>query len=180
MSLQTFFADREQVAAKLQEAGDLSLVNTFATDLPRVFIVAAASNFEVTITQQVIEFFRSTSSQPGAAEFIERKALMRTYHSLFEWKSNSVKSFFQFFGVECREHYVELTQTHEWLEPAAKDFLALGRARNLLVHGDFSTHSPAMTADEVKSRCASAQRFVEAIPAILRLEELTAGGENGS
>jgi hypothetical protein len=172
MSLQTFFDDREVIAAKLQETGDLSLVNTFATDLPRVFIVATASSFEVEVTNHIIEYFRVSSDQAGVAAFAERKALKRTYHTLFNWETNNVKPFFQYFGNECATHFGNLLATHDWLEGAGRSFLALGRARNELVHGDFSTFSPTMTADEVKSRYTEASKFVDAIPKVLRLEAL--------
>jgi len=172
MTLLGFFDDRQEISDRLDALGELSLFNTYATDLPRIFIVAAASSFEVQITNQIVAFYREVSTHASAAEFVERKALKRTYHTLFSWDGPNVNSFTVLFGPACSAHYRELLTRNVWLEAAAKSFLKLGQARNELVHGDFSTVSPSMTAAEVRVEYEAALRFVNAIPHIIRLEEI--------
>ncbi|MBH0098052.1 hypothetical protein I6E68_02725 [Salinibacterium sp. NSLL150] len=175
MQLTNFFEDRLLIAESLDEGGDLSMINTFATDLPRVFIVAAASHFETVVTDYIHDFFSETSQEnPAVLEFMKRKALFRNYHTLFEWKGNSANGFFAVFGEERTKHYKALVQDTDWVGPAASDFLKLGRARNELVHGDFASHSPSLSAKEVQQRFISAQRFVQCIPAVIRLQDIPA------
>lgn len=168
--LDSFFAERFEISEALTRDGELSLVNTFNTDLPRIFVVAAASHFEKTVSQDISAFFaEKTHQHEEIMQFMDRRALFRNYHSLFDWDTKKPNKFFSLFGGNCKDHYTEQVAQNDWLGPAAQDFLELGQARNLLVHGDFSTHSPTLTAEEVRTKFASAQHFTEAIPSILRL-----------
>ena len=174
MTLDSFFEERLEVGRSLADSGELSLLNTFNTDLPRIFVVAAASHFEAAISDHLLDFFAEASdNNETVAAFMSRRALFRNYHSLFDWSATSANKFFSTFGAPCLEHYKRLARDHDWLLPSALAFLQLGDARNLLVHGNFALHSPTLTADDVRVRYAEAARFVDAIPHILRLQELT-------
>jgi hypothetical protein len=181
MSLNAFFEERLEIARQLTELGEISLLNTFNTDLPRVFVVAAASYFEALVTDHLRDFFAETSGDNAAvAAFMNNRALFRNYHSLFAWSDKSVNGFFKIFGAPCLEHYKLLLKANDWLDPSAKAFLKLGEARNLLVHGNFALHSPSMTASDIQQRFEEAARFVEAIPRVLRLEDLREPATDGS
>jgi len=174
MDLTDFFNERLEIARSLTARGELSLVNTFNTDLPRIFVVASASHFETVVASHIRNFFAEMSNgHPAVIEFVDKKVLFRSYHTLFNWPSNSVSSFFAMFGKLCADHYKQLSKDQDWLSEAARAFLQLGQARNELVHGDFATHSPSLTAPEVQAAFISAQRFVESIPLILRMKELS-------
>lgn len=172
MSLESFFSERVSLAQFLEGAEEYSLLNVYQTDLPKVMIVAAASNFEVTITNHIEEFFVSTSSHPTAAQFVKNKALFRSYHQLFDWKGANATMFAKFFGAQCAALLKEQIVANDWLEQSIRDFVELGRARNELVHGDYASYSPSLTVVEVQVKYKSATKFVESIPRIIRLEAL--------
>lgn len=171
--LHDFFSERLEIVDLLARQGNLSLMNTFSTDLPRVFIVAAASHFEKVVSGQIMDFVSDAAGgQSQVLEFMSRKAMHRNYHSLFGWNDKVPNVFFAFFGAACLSHYKEQVKSHEWLTTSAHDFLKLGEARNQLVHRDFATHSPVYTALEVREKFLSAEKFVAVIPQILRLQEI--------
>lgn len=170
MGLGSFFSERVELAQFLEGAAEYSLLNVYQTDLPKVMIVAAASNFEVTVTNHIEEFFGSTSSHSTAAQFVKNKALFRSYHQLFSWNGTNATTFTNFFGQECTALLKEQITAHDWLEQSIRDFVELGRARNELVHGDYANYSPSLTVSEVQIKYESASRFVDVIPRIIRLE----------
>jgi hypothetical protein len=181
MQLNDFFEERLEIARSLTEIGDLSLLNTFNTDLPRIFVVATASHFETVVTGHIRDFFAETShAHPVVMGFVDKRALFRNYHTLFSWNENSVNSFFSIFGKDCGDHYKLLANNQEWLRDSAKAFLRLGQARNELVHGDFASHSPTFTAPEIQQSFSSAQRFVDTIPYVLRLQNLPGSDEQSA
>ncbi|MET3706141.1 hypothetical protein ABIB17_000757 [Arthrobacter sp. UYEF6] len=172
MSLTTFFAERTDIAALLEKAVEPSLLNVYQTDLPKIMIVAAASSFEKEVVKHIEDFYRQSATHESATIFVLKKALYRQYHQLFGWNDNNVNVFTNYFGPACSKNFKELLGLHEWLGSSMKDFLDIGRVRNELIHGDFASYSPSLTPTEVQTKYRSAERFVAAIPRIIRVEPL--------
>lgn len=172
MSLETYFKERVEVSDLLGKANDLSLINIYNSDLPKVLILTVASRFEQDVIRHIEEFYLEISTLESVAAFVKKKALARQYHTLFQWEAANVNSFVGLFGDQCKRHFRQQLASHDWLEGAVRDFLALGQARNTLVHVDLATQSASMTAQEVREKYDSAARFVESIPFILRLQPI--------
>lgn len=174
MSLESYFEERIEIGDLLGGAKEYSLLNVYHSDLPKVLILSVASRFERDVTDHIEAFYAELSDLEPVAAFVKKKALHRQYHSLFQWDSANVNSFIGLFGPQCKAHYKEQTLQHEWLIDAARDFLALGQARNILIHVDLATQTASMTVQEVANKYKSALRFVEAIPFILKLQTIPA------
>lgn len=170
MSLESYFEERIEIGDLLGGANEYSLLNVYHSDLPKVLILSVASRFERDVTDHIEAFYAELSELEPVAAFVKKKALNRQYHSLFNWESANVNAFVGLFGPQCKAHYGEQSSQQEWLLDAARDFLALGQARNVLIHVDLATQTASMTAQEVAIKYKSALRFVEAIPFILRLQ----------
>lgn len=172
MNLKPYFDERNDIARLVGEGMQPSLLNVYQSDLPKVLVVAVASSFERSIVSHIEEFFASTTQHESASIFVTKKALFRQYHQLFSWGDNTVTTFTNFFGPACTRTFKEQLAVHEWLEGAVRDFLQLGRARNELVHGDFASHPLSLTAGEVETKYESAQKFVDSIPQVIRVEPI--------
>ena len=172
MGLESFFEERLDLSKFIENAEEYSFLNVYQTDLVKVLIVAAASSFETIVVDHIEEFYRSSSSYPSAAVFVKNKALFRSYHQLFDWSTSNANTFTKFFGQDCTDLLKSQLNDHPWLEQSIRDFIALGRARNELVHGDFAVASPSLSVAEVGDKYRSAIKFVDAIPSIIRVERL--------
>lgn len=172
MSLASFFEERNDIVEILERAVEPSLLNVYQTDLPKVMVVAAASSFEKVVVKHIEDFYKTTSKHESAAIFVLKKALFRQYHQLFGWNDNNINVFTNFFGPECTKNFKKQLDIHDWLETSMRDFLQIGRARNELIHGDFSSYSLSLTAAEVESKYRSAEKFVRAVPQIIRVEAI--------
>ncbi|MFE4198088.1 HEPN domain-containing protein [Paenarthrobacter sp. NPDC056912] len=172
MSLESYFEERIEIGDLLGEANEYSLLNVYHSDLPKVLILSVASRFERDVTDHIETFYSEISELEPVAAFVKKKALNRQYHSLFNWDAANVNAFVGLFGPQCKAHFATQIVQHDWLNDAARDFLALGQARNVLIHLDLATQTASMTAQEVAEKYRSAVRFVEAIPFVLRLRPI--------
>ncbi len=172
MTLDSYFGERVEIAGLLAEAGEPSLLNVYQTDLPKVLVLVVASRFERDVVRHIEDFFTATSDHETAPFFVKKKALTRQYHQLFDWETSTAKRFISFFGPACATNFKKMAQEHDWLDKSVHDFLLLGRTRNQLVHSDLASCSMPLTPEEVKDAYASAVRFVNAIPHIIRAEPL--------
>ncbi|WP_017199563.1 HEPN domain-containing protein [Arthrobacter sp. M2012083] len=173
MSMSPFFRERIEIRQQLQDAQEWSLLNVYQTDLPKILVVATASRFEREITQHIEDFYREATTYDSATLFVINKALSRQYHTLFAWNENTATSFMKLFGAECASNFKSQLDAHDWLATSVKDFLTLGRIRNELVHRDFASFPLDLTVEEVDVRSQSAERFVAAIPQVIRVDSIS-------
>jgi hypothetical protein len=132
-------------------------------------LLAAASYFESELCRHVSDFAAEISSESILlTSLIRRKAIDRQYHSWFKWDVNNANAFFSLFGEEFTDFMKTKSKTEAWLLPSIRDFMDLGRSRNLLVHGNFAAFTLEKTTDDVFTSYKSALLFVEAIPLFLR------------
>lgn len=167
-----FFRERVEITQRLVDAEEWSLLNVYQTDLPKVLVVATASRFEAEITQHIEDFYREVTSHSAATLFVVNKALSRQYHTLFSWGENTATSFMKLFGQECASNFKIQLEAHDWLAASVKDFLSLGRTRNELMHRDFASFPLDLTVEDVDAKAKSAERFVNAIPRVIRVESI--------
>ena len=159
--IEAFYSDHEGLAKYLEEKGEASFVNVHQDIFRRSFALAIASAFEREVSELLRQFARVRSN--GNAEIcalIDKKAINRQYHTLFNWDGNNANSFFAHFGQGFADKAKRRVQTDAELEQAVRAFLALGHARNLLVHNDFVTYSIGQTSGELLELYRQARPFI--------------------
>ena len=151
----------------LTESGEISYVSTLETVHAKGLLLAAASEFEVRLSRAVKSYCESClSSDSVIVNLVERKAIVRQYHTWFEWSGRNANTFFSMFGHEFKDWMAQKVADEPEFDEAIKAFLALGNDRNLLVHKDFASFTIELTAEEIFERYCLASKFVDVWPTL--------------
>ena len=129
----------------------------------KALLLSAASYFETQITTAVHEFASSVSKgNDSLVSLVDKKALDKQYHTLFDWERSHANKFFGLFGEDFKKN--ARTQINEkGLETAEKAFLEIGKERNYLVHQNYIEFQIQSTFEEIYNRYETACDFVEFI-----------------
>jgi hypothetical protein len=153
----------------LDEKKEVSLSSAASDNFRKALLLGAASHFENTVTNIVIEFVRENTAGSVLIEaFLRNKAIMRQYHTWFSWEANNANQFFGLFGTEFRDMMTIRVKDDEALRLSIRAFLELGNERNLLVHEDYATFALEKTFEEIFELYTKARVFVETLPVVLR------------
>jgi len=133
-----------------------------ADDLFRkALLLAAASYFERELVGSVLDYVGERAhGDPLVVAFVERKALARQYHALFEWGGSNANKFFGLFGSEFREFMKMKLESDPDLTISVAAFMELGSERNRLVHEDFGNFTLEKTSEEIYSLYEKGLGFV--------------------
>ncbi|MDX3831750.1 HEPN domain-containing protein [Streptomyces europaeiscabiei] len=162
------YQDQQQMLTELQ-VREPSFHATLQMMLPKVLLLAAASEFEHYVCLHLRDYVHDHVTAPGIVSLIDRKAISRQYHTYFDWPRRKAGPFWALFGKE-QKRVVEI-------EIAAKDpiregqeaFLEIGSIRNELVHSNYATFTLNKTLEEVYELYLKGASFVEEIPRLLRV-----------
>lgn len=126
---------------------------------PKALLLAAASHLEYVTTGKILELFNDLAV-PELAIFVERKALKREYHKLFQWGNpGSAATLFSFFGTECKKRYDIRKRDDDAFAAEVDAFLRIGSARNDLVHNNYASFRLENTAEEIFELYQKARMF---------------------
>jgi hypothetical protein len=162
------YADFTALTKAVNEAAEPSLVVTANDVFRKALLLAAASDFEVALTNTILAFAESEagSASPIVA-FVKSKALAKQYHTLFKWDAANVNHFFGLFGDAFKRHAEAAVRADSNLKEAITTFLQLGDDRNRLVHQGFGSVALEKTTDEIFAAYKRAALFVEKVPELL-------------
>jgi hypothetical protein len=141
--------------------------------LPKVLLLAAASEFEVAVCQHIRDYATASSTDKKLAILIDRWVLTRQYYRLFDWESKHAGPLWGAFGEDFKRHMKSRLKEDENLKASLDAFLEIGRLRNELVHQDYANYVLLKTSAEIFQLYETAIRFIQALPQILatQLEE---------
>jgi hypothetical protein len=152
----------------LDSAAQPSLRSFAEENLRKSLLLASASFFERKMTEAVLDFAASVTSQGHVLTFlVKNKAVSRQYHTWFSWDTKNANSFFSLFGPEFSERMQETVSNDANLKSSIEAFLEMGRERNRLVHQDFGSFALEKTAAEIYQLYSSAFRFVNWFPSAI-------------
>lgn len=142
--------DHVELIAYLQEQGEISFLSTMESAVPKVILLAAASDLESQTQQIILSYYKkATGESDFAVSFVQNKAVTRQFHTYFDWRNRSANSFFALFGERFKTKAKASIEADVKLGQAVKDFCELGDLRNQLVHGNYASFTMEKTADEV-------------------------------
>lgn len=169
-SFDTFFKDKNEISYQI----------AIDNHLRKGLLLAAASYFEVLITDCLINFFDETSNSNSlVTSFLKNKALKRQYHTLFKWDDKKgYTSFFGFMGEKFKDYMSANMKINKHLADGLSAFMSLGAERNLLVHLNYGTYTVQKTIPEIYKLYNDALYFVNGLPDFLRLKEIAVDSEN--
>ena len=149
-----------------------SMAQVMESTLAKVLLLATASELEAEVQRIIIDFYaETTGGHDVAISFVRNKAIERQFHTYFSWERSNANSFFGPFGAELKAHADAAVKSSADLAQAIRDFIQLGALRNQLVHQNYAMFTLSATANDIYAWYQSAFRFVDALPALLRLEQ---------
>ena len=162
------YQDEQELYNYLMECGEISYASYIDDVYKKVLLLSAASYFESVISKAIISFAKSAASiDSRVAILVEKKAVSRQYHTLFNWTIKNTNSFWGLFGEETKKRVRMIIDNSEEMKQAEKDFLELGDRRNLLVHENFSEYDVNITVKDIYQKYKSASLFLELITKVL-------------
>lgn len=168
-SVDRIYGDIDQLLSILSTSGEISLRSSADDTYRKSLLLSIASYFESTLSQSVLEFVEDqTNGKNIVVSLVKAKAIIRQYHTWFNWDGNNANSFFALFGPEFKESATKEVKENCQLDVSIKSFLELGRDRNRLVHQDYASFPLEKTSDEIYQSYKSALRFIEWVPLSLR------------
>ncbi|WP_326577478.1 HEPN domain-containing protein [Streptomyces europaeiscabiei] len=135
--------------------------------LPKVLLLAAASEFEVAVCQHIRNYATESSTDKKLAIMIDRWVLTRQYHRLFDWDSKHAGPLWAAFGEDFKRYMKSRLKEDGNLKDSLDAFLEIGRLRNELVHQDYANYVLLKTSSEIFKMYETATRFVDSLPQIL-------------
>lgn len=153
----------------LSEKGGVTFLPVIEQNFPKTMLLAAASYFEVRLSEEVEQFAKDATSDGHVLVWlIKNKAIIRQYHRWFDWDKRNANKFFSLFGQGFKEQADEWVRSDEKLNKSVVDFLEIGRERNRLVHENFGDFTLEKTASDVYELYESAVGFVDWFPRAIR------------
>ena len=166
--------DHRELVAHLESANSLLLRDRAESAFAKTLLIAAASYFEVHLTQTIIDLYlEMTQGVEELAEFVRRQAIGRRFAQLFQWGSDespgrNANSFYVSFGEKFSAHMKQRVQVDRDFDESVKAFLEIGNLRNQMVHGNYADFQLNKTVEEVYSLYTQAGRFVDEFPDAIR------------
>ena len=175
------WSDHGDLVAYLQADRQLQLLSRVEEAFSKTLMIAAASYFEVQLTQAIINLYlESSSGTEVLAQFVKKQAIGRRFAQLFQWgtenrSAGTANSFYNLFGADFGDYMKRKVREDQDLDDSVKAFLEIGNLRNQMVHGNYADFQLNKTVDEVYKLYQIAVRFVEQFPNAIR--EFVANGE---
>src|SRR5438105_109253 len=112
------YKELSAVRTLLREKGPPSDVVSFEELAAKTLLLCAASYFEREICSCLLRVARETGASAVFCTFIEKQALERKFHSMFDWKQPNANAFFGLFGQEVRDWMRDLVKADDNLDSA--------------------------------------------------------------
>ena len=167
-------SDHRELVAHLQAGRQAQLQSRAEEAFAKTLTVAAASYFEVRLTQIIIELYRDMTQGVEALEqFVKSQAIGRRFAQLFQWEQNrrpgrNANSFYRMFGDGFSDYMQQKIREDRELDEAVRAFLEIGNLRNQMVHGNYADFRLDRTVEDVYALYAKASIFVDTFPIAIR------------
>lgn len=174
--VERLMTDHVELMNFLRKGNEISFLATMESSLPKVLLLASASDLEESIQRLIVDYFHvATRSSDFAVNFVRNKAVERQYHSYFDWRNRSANMFFALFGDRFKSKAKRALANDEKLANAVKSFCEIGDLRNQLVHENYAAFTVEKTASEVFDLYRRALYFLDRLPELL--EDNAEGGD---
>ena len=121
------------------------------------------------MTEIIVDLYDEADQRTGVLSgFVRRKAIGRSFASLFSWDSPNANYFYKLFGPDFAASMRRKVQEDRELEEAVKAFLEIGHLRNELVHKNYADFQLEKTLEEIYERYEIATNFLTAFPTVVR------------
>lgn len=157
----SYFSQHRELANYLLQNNEISLKSDADRRFTKILILACASYFEDRVISAVSDYCSYLlDGNEKVMSLLKMKAFERQYHTLFDWKENNANKFFSYFGESIKQQHKDDIRNDENIKKYEKDFMFIGRTRNVLVHSNFAVASIEETHEEIYEIFKSALKFL--------------------
>ncbi|EJL6953834.1 HEPN domain-containing protein [Vibrio cholerae] len=162
--IKNMFAEYSENHEFLIKNAQVGFASDYKSQFSKMLLISTASYFETRITELIKEIFRSEQCTL-LNNFLEKKALSRQYHTLFNWNqgASGIKQFFGYLGKDFSNFVNDIERKDEKLSNSFSDFMQIGSKRNALVHDNYATFNLDWTPEEIMTRFESALYFTDTL-----------------
>lgn len=164
------YSDHREILEYLQRNREFSYHSTLQSTLPKVLLLAAASEFEDRVCEILLQYIRDHTTDPKIVLLVEQKAVRRQYHTLFDWDTKHAGKFWSLFGPDYKDKMKRCCSDDLQLADSISAFLELGALRNRMVHNNYASFVLDKTLDEVNVLYEQGAFFVTRLPELLKLQ----------
>ena len=177
--IEDLWNDHALLVDYLQANSQIQLLSRVHDSFRKTLILAAASYFEVQLTEIIVDLYGEADQRTGVlSEFVKRKAIGRGFSSLFSWDSSNANYFYNLFGPDFAATMRQRVQEDKNLNESVKAFLEIGHLRNELVHKNYADFQLDKTLEEIYERYQIATNFLTTFPMVVR-EYIAANNADG-
>ncbi|MBP0453477.1 hypothetical protein J5Y04_28605 [Kitasatospora sp. RG8] len=166
--VELLYRDQRQILDALQ-LSEPSFHASLQAMLPKVLMLAAASEFEHYVCGYIRDYVAEVSTGNRVGFLVERKAISRQYHTFFDWPKRKAGPFWALFGPEFKKAVELEISEKDGLGDGLAAFLEVGAIRNELIHNNYADVTINTTLDEVHSLYERGWSFVGHLPQLLRI-----------
>ncbi|MEV0138432.1 HEPN domain-containing protein [Streptomyces globisporus] len=163
------YEDHRGVLEYLEDQQQASHHATLQTTLPKVLLLAAASEFEERVCGAIRDHVTGHILDLKLLELIEQKAIRRQYHTLFDWDTRNAGRFWALFGQSFKAGMKAHCAQDPKLTAAISAFMEIGSLRNHMVHNNYASFVLEKTLDEVYDLYRQGDLFMDQLPDLLQL-----------
>jgi hypothetical protein len=147
----------------VRSTSSLSDQSAFEALATMTLLLAAASYFEGAVCDAILNCAKEAGTRTVFTTFIEKQALERRCHMMFNWRASNLNQFLGLFGRQYKEA-MERALSHNELAKAVEDFIYINSEQNKLVHENFAAYSLDAVFDEVWNKFGCAKQFTDWLP----------------
>jgi hypothetical protein len=163
------YEDHRSVLSYLEDQQQASHHATLQTTLPKVLLLAAASEFEERVCNVLRDHVSAHTLDNKLLDLIEQKAIRRQYHTLFDWDSRNAGKFWSLFGQDFKSGMKKYCAQDSKLTSHISAFMEIGSLRNHMVHNNYASFVLEKTLDEVHELYRLGDQFVGQLPELLKM-----------
>ncbi|WP_156080993.1 HEPN domain-containing protein [Microbispora rosea] len=169
--VQRMYGDHKEVLDFLREQNQVSHHAALQTTLPKVLLLAAASEFEEKVCESLREHVRAHILDSKILELVNQRAINRQYHTYFEWdsKTKTASKFWALFGSDFKSNMKRHCQEDSNLTESIEAFIEVGSLRNYIVHNNYAIATLEKTLDEIYHLYQRGRYFVDELSRLLEL-----------
>ncbi len=167
--IEELWNDHASLVNYLQASRQIQLLSRVQDSFRKTLLIAAASYFEVQLTQTIVDLYGEADQGAGIlSAFVRRKAIGNSFSSLFNWDSPNANSFYKLFGTDFADIMKIRVREDQGLSESVKAFLEIGHLRNQLVHRNYADFQLDKTLEEIYEDYQVASKFLNTFPIVVR------------
>ncbi len=126
----------------------------------KTLLLAAASYFEKKMCESILDACRASGSPESHIYFLDKQALSRKYHTMFDWDKQTLNKFLGLFGEPFKSDANNFLKANS-LQQSVQDFIFINDQRNKMVHSNFASYNIDNVLEEIWVKFESANQFSE-------------------